>query len=120
MTDRIVLAGMKFFAHHGALQTERTNGQDFVVDVELEADLSEAGRTDDLERTIDYRRVYDIVKDTMEGESRSLLEALADSMARRLLTFDRVQTATVRVRKPQVKLPGPLDYSSVEVRRERR
>ena len=119
MGDRIVLAGMTFFAYHGALVVERTEGQEFTVDVELEADLAEAARMDDLARTVDYRVVYDIVKETMQGESAQLLEALAERIARGLLTLDRVQAVTVRVRKPQVRLPGPLDYSSVEIRRVR-
>lgn len=119
VADRIVLAGMKFFAHHGALVVERTEGQEFTVDVELEADLAEAARTDDLAHTVDYRLVYDVVKETMQGESRQLLETLAETIARRLLSLDRVEAVTVRVRKPQVRLPGPLQYSSVEIRRER-
>ncbi|HET6781710.1 MAG TPA: dihydroneopterin aldolase [bacterium] len=120
MADRIVLAGMKFFAYHGVLPIERSTGQEFVVDVELEADLSEAARADDLEHTVDYSRVYDIVWEIMQAEPRQLLETVADAIARQLLTLDRVQAATVRVRKPQVRLPGPLDYSSVEIRRARR
>jgi dihydroneopterin aldolase len=118
--DRIALAGMKFFAYHGATAVERAEGQEFVVDVEVQVDTKEAARTDDLERTVDYRRVYDIVWEIMQGEPRQLLETVADSIARRLLTLDRVQVASVRVRKPQVRLPGPLDFSAVEVRRERR
>lgn len=120
MADRIILAGMKFFGYHGALVVERTEGQEFFVDVELEADLAEGARTDDLERTVDYRVVYDIVREVMQGEPRQLLETLAGSIADRLLTLNRVQAITVRVRKPQVKLPGPLDYSSVEIRRTNR
>ncbi|MDP3766599.1 MAG: dihydroneopterin aldolase, partial [Dehalococcoidia bacterium] len=46
MADRIVLAGMRFFGYHGALPEERTRGQEFVVDVEVEADLREAGKSD--------------------------------------------------------------------------
>lgn len=118
--DRITLAGMKFFAYHGATAVERAEGQEFVVDVELQVDAREAARTDDLDRTVDYRGVYDIVWELMRGEPRRLLETVADAIARRLVTLDRVQAASVRVRKPQVRLPGPLEYSSVEVRRERR
>lgn len=114
-----MLAGMKFFAYHGVLVAERTAGQEFLVDVEFEGDVSEAARHDDLDLTVDYRRAYDLVKEVMDGEPRQLLETLAASIAQRLLTLDRVQAVTVRVRKPQVTLPGPLDYSAVEVRRTR-
>lgn len=119
MTDRLLLSGLRFFAHHGVLLEERTKGQEFLVDVELEADLQEAGRRDDLVLTVDYRRVYDIVKDVMEDEPQNLIETLAETIAARLLALDRVNAVTVRVRKPQVVLPGPLDFSGVEIRRSR-
>lgn len=119
MTDRLLLSGLPFFAHHGVLLEERTNGQEFLVDVELEADLQEAGRRDDLVLTVDYRRAYDIVKDVMEGEPRNLIETLAETIAVRLLALDRVSAVMVRVRKPQVKLPGPVDWSGVEIHRRR-
>jgi len=119
MTDRLVLSGMRFFAHHGVLPEERAKGQEFVVDIELEADLAEAGRRDDLAATVDYRRAYGIVKDVMTGEPQNLIETLAQTIAARLLALDRVHAVTVRVRKPHVILPGPLDFSGVEIRRER-
>ncbi len=120
MRDRITLADMRFFGYHGALPSERERGQEFSVDVELETDLRDAGRTDNLELTVDYRRVYDAVTTVMMGEPKHLLEAVADEMARRLLELDRVQAVTVRIRKPSVPLPGPLSHAAVEIRRERR
>lgn len=117
--EKLTLAGMRFFAHHGVLIEERTHGQEFVIDVELEGDLAAAARRDDLALTIDYRLAYDAVRTVMEGESRQLIETLAEDIAGRLLALDRVRAATVRVRKPQVKLPGPLESSGVEVRRTR-
>ncbi len=120
MTDRLFLSGMRFRAYHGVLVEERTHGQEFLVDVELEVDLEEAGRSDDLTRTIDYRRAYETVKAVMHGEPQNLIERLAETIATRLLALDRVSAVTVRVRKPQVKLAGPLDASGVEIRREKR
>lgn len=120
MSDTIRLAGMQFVGYHGVLPEERREGQPFVVDVELEADLRPAGQGDDLTRTVDYRGVYDTVRAVVEGPPRQLLEAVAEEIAARLLMMKRVKAVTVRVRKPQVKLPGPLDYSAVEIHRVRR
>jgi dihydroneopterin aldolase len=120
VTDRLFLSGMRFRAHHGVLVEERTSGQEFLVDVEMEADLEEAGRSDDLARTIDYRRAYEIVKAVMDGEPQNLIERLAEAIATRLLALAHVIAVTVRVRKPQVKLAGPLDASGVEIRRAKR
>ncbi len=117
--DKIVLAGMRFFAYHGVLPDERLQGQEFDVDVELEGDFHAAGHRDDVNLTIDYRQAYDVVKTVLAGESRQLIETLAESIAHQLLALERVSAVTVRVRKPTVRLPGPLAYSGVEIRRSR-
>lgn len=120
MPDHVLLSTMRFRAHHGVLAEERTQSQEFLVDVDLEADLRGAGQSDDLERTIDYRRVYGIVKDVMLGTPQNLVETLAETIATKILALDRVTAVTVRVRKPQVKLPGPLESAGVEIHREKR
>ncbi len=119
MTDRIVLAGLRFFGYHGALSEERARGQEFIVDVEVEADLTAAGRSDALEDTVDYREVYEAARIVVTGAPRQLLEAVAEEIAGRVLALERAVAVTVRVRKPRAPLPGPVDYSAVEVRRRR-
>lgn len=119
MTDRIVLAGLRFFGYHGALPEERARGQVFIVDVEVEADLSAAGRSDALEDTVDYREIYEAARAVATGAPKQLLEAVAEQIAGRVLALERVTAVTVRVRKPRAPLPGPLDYAAVEVRRSR-
>jgi dihydroneopterin aldolase len=64
--------------------------------------------------------VFEIVRETIEGPSRQLIESLAETIAARLLAnFATVGVAEVlvRVRKPDVNLPGALDAASVEIRR---
>ena len=119
MTDRIVLSGLRFFGYHGALPEERARGQEFLVDVEVETARAAAGRSDALEDTVDYRALYEAARAVATGGPRQLLEAVAEEIARRVLAMERVYAVTVRVRKPHVPLPGPLDYSAVEVRRSR-
>lgn len=120
MTDRIALMNMRFEGRHGVLEEERAQTQPFEVDVELSLDLAPAGVSDDLRRTVDYREVFEIVRDTIEGPSRQLIESLAETIAARLLAnFAAVGMGEVlvRVRKPDVNLPGALDAASVEIRR---
>lgn len=119
MADRIVLAGTRFFGYHGALPEERRRGQEFIVDVGVESDLKAAGKSDDLDDTVDYRKIYDAVKSVVEGPPKQLLEAVAEEIAARVLALPRVDAVVVRLRKPAVRLAGPLDYSAVEIRRQR-
>ena len=120
MTDRIALINMRFEGRHGVLEEERVQPQPFEIDVELCLDLSPAGVSDDLSRTVDYGEVFEIVRDTIEGPSRQLIESLAETVAARLLAdFAAVGVGEVlvRVRKPNVNLPGALDAASVEITR---
>src|SRR5207253_9456730 len=97
--DRLLLEGMVFFGRHGALPAERELGARFTVDVELGLDLRAAGRSDLPADTVDYSRVYEAVRDVVEGSPQTLLESVAERIASLLLGFDHVEQATVRVSK---------------------
>ena len=58
MTGRIHLKNMVFFGYHGARAEENTLGQRFLIDLVLTLDIAEAARTDDLNTTVDYAKVY--------------------------------------------------------------
>jgi 7,8-dihydroneopterin aldolase/epimerase/oxygenase len=118
VTDRIVLANMQFDGRHGEHDWERATAQPFEVDVELEVDLAPAGVSDELVRTVDYGRVFNIARDIVEKRTYHLLEAIAEAIATETLAaFPLVDEIVVRVRKPKVRLSGPLDYAGVEIRR---
>jgi dihydroneopterin aldolase len=119
MSDRIVLSNMVFQGRHGVLEEERSEPQPFEVDVELHLNLHPAAAADDISATVDYRDVFDACQRIVEGPSHQLLEALAEAIASHLLTHFDVPEVVVRVRKPSVALPGPLDYAAVEIHRTR-
>jgi 7,8-dihydroneopterin aldolase/epimerase/oxygenase len=117
MSDRIVLANMRFEGVHGHLDWEKHERQPFEVDVELLSDLRPAGASDDLADTIDYGLAYDLVREVVETRSFTLLERLAEVIAEGLLFSFEVESVVVRVRKPAVQLGGPLDHAMVEIAR---
>jgi dihydroneopterin aldolase len=121
MTDRISLTNLVFRARHGVEPREKLEAQRFEVDVELELDLAPAGRSDDLARTANYAEVDATIRPIVEGRSFDLIEALAEAIATEVLASQPLATAVVvRVRKPEVRLGGPLDHAAVEIRRDRR
>ena len=120
MPDNVVLEGMVFQARHGVHDHEKVTAQRFEVDVELLLDLQPAGLEDDLERTIDYGRVYETVRTIVESTTFNLIEALAEAIAHELLSdFPALDEVVVRVRKPEIQLGGPLNFAGVQVRRRR-
>ena len=77
MSDLISIKGIKGFGYHGVFETERTSGQDFYVDIELEVDLTRASVSDDVKDTINYAEVTDLVMEEIATNPVSLIEKLA-------------------------------------------
>ena len=119
MTDRIVLQNIRLQGRHGYYDHELETPQPFEVDVELLMNLQPAGIDDDLEKSIDYGRVFEVVRQIVESTSYRLLEALAEAISHELLAAFPATEVGVRVRKPKVQLSGPLDFAGVEVWRRR-
>ena len=119
--DSISLVGITLYGYHGARPEERTLGQRFVVDVDLEADLRSAAAADALDLTVNYSEVYALVAEFVQGEPVNLLETLGERIARAVLErFPQVQRARVRVAKPGVAIAGSvLRESAVTVIRTR-
>jgi 7,8-dihydroneopterin aldolase/epimerase/oxygenase len=120
VTDRIVLSGMKFTGRHGLTDEERATAQPFEVDVELLTNLQPAGVDDDIEKTFDYTRVFEISRELVESTNFKLLEAIAEGIAHEVLMAMPVAEVVVRVRKMKVPLPGKLQHAGVEISRTRR
>jgi len=117
--DKITLEGMVFYGFHGIDPAERELGQRFVVDLEVQRDLRAAGLSDDPEDTINYSRMYRLVKETIEGPGHNLLESLAETIAGQILGGFDVESVRVRVKKPEVPMKGSiLSHASVEIFRE--
>lgn len=118
-SDVIGLFGIRLLGRHGVHAFEREQGQPFEVDLEIETDVSPAARNDDLNLTIDYCRVYEMVRDVVEGPPCRLIETLAERLAGRILTETPAGAVRVRVRKPRAALPGATGVVQVEILRKR-
>ncbi len=120
MSDRIVIAGMRFAGRHGVTEAERALPQPLEVDVELGLDLREAGQRDELEATVDYGKVFDRCREIVERRSFRLLEAIAHAIASDVVATWPVDDVTVRVRKLSVPVAGQVASAGVEIVRRRR
>jgi dihydroneopterin aldolase len=118
--DSILMSHMQFYAYHGVYPEEHKLGARYIVDLELGLSLSEAGRTDDLTRTVNYAEVYERVRAIVEGERHKLIEALAERLASDLLqTYTSINEAVVTVTKPDPPIPAAFDGVAVRIRRKR-
>lgn len=118
MSNKILLENMVFYGFHGVYEYEREQGQRFYVDVEISADLS-AAKSDKLIDTIDYTVVYNQIKEVMENHRFQLLEAVGAHIGDLILKTTVAIEVTIRIRKPAVPIPGPLDFVQVETIRRK-
>ena len=118
MTDVILIQGIQIPAALGVTAAERRMRRPVTLDLELERDLRAAGRSDRIQQTIHYKRVFEVVEDVAANQAHKLVEALGQRIAEAVLGKFDVDAVTVTVRKPSP-IAGVLDYAGIRIRRER-
>ncbi|MFN8223530.1 MAG: dihydroneopterin aldolase [Gaiellales bacterium] len=111
----IELSGLELWGYHGALPSERRDGQRFLFDIHAVYGETQVAASDRLVDAIDYREIVAIVREVSDGRAYFLLEALADAVARTIRERLPVARVRVRVRKPEVDLGLPVEHSAVVV-----
>jgi dihydroneopterin aldolase len=117
--DRITLTGLRVGGTHGVYDFERREGQEFVVDVQLEVSTVAAASSDDVADTVHYGELAERLAAVVSGEPVNLIETLAGRLADVCLADERVSAATVTVHKPHAPIPLAFADVAVTIRRER-
>lgn len=109
----IAIEGMEFYAYHGCFEEEKIIGTGFMVDLYFRTDTSEAEQTDELRKTVNYMKVYQVVKKEMDVSSN-----LLEHISRRILLavqkeFPQVEWAKVKIQKLNPPLGGKIRSVSV-------
>jgi dihydroneopterin aldolase len=118
-TDQITLTGLRVHGRHGVYDFEREQGQDFVVDVILDLDLTRAAASDDVADTVHYGELADRLAVIVAGEAVHLIETLTRRLVDECLADQRVAAATVTVHKPTAPIRHAFADVSVTMRRAR-
>jgi dihydroneopterin aldolase len=116
--DVILLQGIQVPAALGVTAAERRLRRPVLIDLEVESDLSRAGRNDRIGDTCHYRRIFELVEDVASNHEHKLVEALAERIAHAVLGKFGVDAVVVCVRKP-TPIAGVLQYAGVRIRRTR-
>ena len=112
-TGIIELEGMEFKAYHGCLEQEKVRGNLFTVDFRGELDLSAAAESDNLNDTLNYGEIYEIVAEEMSIPSE-LLENVAGRIVKAIeKNFPQLITFSVRVSKKRPPVEGVAQWSRV-------
>lgn len=116
MTGTVEVNGLRLMAHHGVMPQERAIGNIFEVTVHLRYPMSGAMRNDDLDGTLNYAAVIDVIKQTMDTPS-ALLEHVAYRLHRELTgRFPKIQGGMIKIAK--ITPPIPVELHDVAVKIE--
>ncbi len=115
--DCISLKAMRFHTCVGLLPHEEHVPQPLELDLTVWLSLRQVGETDSPDALLDYRRLYQMVADTVGESHHTLLEALCEKVAAKALEMGLVERVRIAARKPHAPIDGPLDYVEVVVDR---
>lgn len=118
--DQIIIQDLSIYAKHGVYTEENILGQQFLVSVYIDLDLSRAGQTDDLSHTIDYGKICHFVTKYMQKNTFKLIESAAEHLAEELLLqYSQIQKIRIKVKKPWAPIGLPIKNVSAVVDRIR-
>jgi len=121
LMGKIIIEEMEFYAFHGHYQEEQIVGNRFLVDLEMEADLSEPADSDNLNDAVNYQQAYQIIKNEMRRTKSNLLENIGKRILDALYTeMDGIQKATIRIRKLNPPMGGPIKSVGIKMSRKQK
>lgn len=113
MISKVELKELKFYAYHGVLPQETIVGNNFTINIILTSPLEKAIQSDDLNDTINYAIVYDLIKKEMEIPSK-LLEHVAGRILRSLKKhFPQLSEIELTLSKLNPPVGGDIHSASV-------
>ena len=116
--DKIHIKNLEVFAKHGVFPEENVLGQKFVISAVLYTSTREAGKTDDLTKSIHYGEVSQVITEFMKQNTFKLLETAAERLAEELLLkTEHLEKVCLEIKKPWAPVGLPLETVSVEIER---
>jgi len=120
VTDKILIKGLKIFAYHGVNAEEKRDGQIFVVDAALHADLTKPCASDCIQDTVNYAEVAETIRKTVITGKDNLIERVAQRIADTLLEkYPLISRVDISLKKPDAPMLVELEYAGVEISRRK-
>jgi 7,8-dihydroneopterin aldolase/epimerase/oxygenase len=114
----IQIEEMEFYAFHGHYEEEQIVGNRFLVDLDIETNMAAASESDQLEDALNYQIAYKLVKNEMKRIKSNLLENIGKRILDALYEeFDEIDKATIKIRKMNPPMGGPMKCVSVTMSR---
>lgn len=118
--DCIIIKNLEIYAYHGVYAEENVLGQKFILSLELFTSLRSAGKTDNLNHSINYGDVCHFIEEEFKNTKHQLIEACAEALATSLLLkYPTIEKVHLLLKKPWAPIGSHLDYAGVEITRQR-
>ena len=118
--DKIIINDLKIFAFHGVNPEEKQDGQNFILDIVAEADLSVPCKTDNVDDTVSYSKMIKTIIPAFTAEKYDLIEKAAQVVADTLLdNFSMIENVEITLKKPEAPMKCDFGFVAVRIRRER-
>lgn len=116
--DKIFIKDLQVYGYHGVNKEEKKMGQRFLISLELYMDLRVPGKSDNLEETVNYGELCEMVSNKFVKVKFDLIEAAAEDIAQFILSsFNLINGVKVNIKKPWAPIGKPLDFAGVEITR---
>lgn len=116
--DKIFIQNLEFIGYHGVFEEEKKLGQKFIVNIELDTSLREAGIKDDLTKTTHYGYVAKTVEKIFFSKKYDLIESLAEDIASAILIeYPFVNAVSLEIKKPWAPVGLILESVSIKIKR---
>lgn len=117
--DKIHIKDLEIIGFHGAIPEEKVLGQKFVLSFELDVDLRQAGKNDDLTKTVHYGELAQKVEEEFSKTSYDLIEKAAEEICEFvLLNYPLVKKVKLLLKKPWAPTRKHVEYVAVEIERK--
>ena len=116
-TDVIFLRGLEVECIIGFIEWERRVKQTVLLDLELPVDCARAAVRDDVDETVDYKKIAKRVVAYVSASDFKLVETLAERLAQLLLAEFRLSWIRIAINKPGA-IRGSRDVG-VRIERQR-
>ncbi len=119
MSNSIILNNLRFYAYHGVLAQEKLVGHSFLVSLKIDCDFKQAIYSDSVKDTIDYGKVFEIVKKEMQIPSK-----LMEHVAGRILSsiykkFPSVICVSISIIKENPPINSDSEGCGIEIKMTR-
>lgn len=114
--DKIIVKGLKIFAYHGVNPEEKVDGQNFILDITADVDLSLPCESDNVDDTVSYAKIIKEATRIFTSQKDDLLERAAKRVADGLLAaFDKINSVTILLKKPEAPIKADFDHVAIEI-----